>query len=694
MFPQYTRNQCTHLGLTLETCQGLTKSECYQCNKYDPRCRLKAVDTLFCNYDIVRVATNLTEDECTSYGYCTSNTYSSCYFNVSYIDAYECPVCLWNSSSVATNERYYQLESSYRRKQEQLTRRSHITTSPKAKINSGGDVFSSTLGQWSGINGCEVYYSNTEANCVAGGGVWKESISTRRSCLSVMACHENDSKYCKYKYDGSPGSEDFVTNKTMAECIKCGGVYKNAYTWRTPKYKIVPLFTTRWTNVTWEPINKFIPVMSKELFTDQIERFIYIQPGTFITTSILCDMSPTLSTLTQVTCNCIEGYSNLDFCKNQQEISYSLGKQIFCYADPQTVRFGPIQLSIAGRSVPLSSYCLTFTIDLYGASQFQVKQIIGTSGLLSTLLNNNNPYAIVKNKYGIVVGQLLTDGLGLGISSSIFTVSPNYTLNSNNTVKVCIDARNDINQDRNFVILDFAVTSDFVKFTPSESVITYDGTSYCGYVYVTDGIVFPIALFKDWQVRDSIFYGNRGVQHVMYFLSAFMFAIFLVSLGFVIYNVWETKLKIRITKICLFLIMVYSAVRAVFFLLFSIEKLTNLPSDNPSAYFVVAELPYYIFLSIFIFVVLFWVQVVYSNIISVDKMLVLAFILHLILYSLFVIICILASKINNAQVANLNIAYKIIIASIAFLIVIAAWVFGLYFIATVIKGAKMRKNTS
>lgn len=66
------------------------------------------------------------------------------------------------------------------------------------------------------------------------------------------------------------------------------------------------------------------------------------------------------------------------------------------------MRVGFAEFQTNQNSVPSILYCIDMSIFSYGASQFTNKEIIGSSGLLSTLSNINNKYAIIKNKYNFI----------------------------------------------------------------------------------------------------------------------------------------------------------------------------------------------------------------------------------------------------------------------------------------------------
>jgi hypothetical protein len=65
-----------------------------------------------------------------------------------------------------------------------------------------------------------------------------------------------------------------------------------------------------------------------------------------------------------------------------------------------------------------------------------------------------------------------------------------------------------------------------------------------------------------------------------------MFCLFAATLVTLIVHFLKTKMEFTLTKVCLVLIMAFSILRAVFFLLFALEKLGSIQNNSPSGYFV------------------------------------------------------------------------------------------------------------
>ena len=133
--------------------------------------------------------------------------------------------------------------------------------------------------------------------------------------------------------------------------------------------------------------------------------------------------------------------------------------------------------------------------------------------------------------------------------------------------------------------------------------------------------------------------------------------------------------------------------RASFFLVFAHDDLTNLPSKNPSGYFILSELPVYLFFSIFVFLIIFWVIFFFfffffyifflksrvSRSTShkfMSKVLRPVITLNVFLYTFFIIVCIVAATVTGKGANTLNKVYKIFVSVISLLVVIGCWIFG------------------
>ena len=170
--------------------------------------------------------------------------------------------------------------------------------------------------------------------------------------------------------------------------------------------------------------------------------------------------------------------------------------------------------------------------------------------------------------------------------SSFVQLNPSKRKRAESFFYLCMDERKDITiSKKDFPLLDFAVTEDFKTFTPLEANVTYSDGKYCAYIPTYSVNTFPIALAKDWQLIDSIFYGKKSIQNSLYFLTRAMFLLFALSVFFTISHFLDTKLSFTLPKTILICLSIYSILRGVFFLLFSIGKLDKLLEKNQSGNF-------------------------------------------------------------------------------------------------------------
>eukprot|EP01091_Cochliopodium_minus_P015779 TRINITY_DN5706_c0_g1_i1.p1 TRINITY_DN5706_c0_g1~~TRINITY_DN5706_c0_g1_i1.p1 ORF type:complete len:1580 (-),score=362.71 TRINITY_DN5706_c0_g1_i1:69-4550(-) len=721
IFP-YEKEECLARNLTVETCFGLDQETCLACQGFDSTvCPNKAMDVLYCGLNYDQLPLDLPGEVCAEEGngYCYDTfQLGVCYYQTSYIDNFNCPICIWDLYKKNRDEGSspYGLEldglmnSTAKQYIKQLPHHQNGKFNPRtliqSRLNHGERVyvdpnipnFIFELDTWTS-NGCaRVANAGSEADCISGGGIWLTQIYTKADCQGRgTRCKEPLSQFCPYKVDGTVGSIDLLTNKTQTECATCGGKSVPSYNWRAAKYQRVKRFKPFWRNESWVPVNQYIPVISQQSLEEEIVKFLYIQPGVAVANQILCSTIPIFETLLPITCDCISGQSGLSVCQGVNSSSIQLGTQLFCRGNPKEVRVGYAQFNFGLESVPYNPYCINMAIFSYSASNYRSAEVLSSSGLLSALTYKNNRYAIVTNSFKFTVGQLLSDGIGMNVTKSSFVSSVQTRALSSQTTEnftLCIDKRKDIQvYSGDFPVLDFAVTTDFKNWRPLRTNVTLVNGQYCGVVPTDTSNVFPVALTRDWDTRNSLFANNRAVQNVLYFLTAAMFLLFILSTTFTVLHFIESKLAFTLPKIILVFISIYSLLRAIFFLLFSIEKLNNLPDTNPSGYFVVAELPYYVFLSIFIFVVCFWLQITKAQKISVRKILIVILVLNIFLYTFFAVICIIRAKVTGNGVTVLNKVYKVIVATIATTIVIFAWIFGVIFMIKIFHGERLNKGS-
>ena len=752
--------------MTWETCSGLDPTTCSICAEGEAICPLKAANTLNCFWNEINPCDQaLPQAQCESIGNCDGpEELPACTFQTLYFDNSYCPRCDWNArqginlTAPVIIGGQYQVPSKrrerrkLRRVEEQVGRAfggilekknqrkirrtewvkkgkeqsGRVGKRIKVKKNEGAkeqertQLETITFSVGRNLFGCSILYlpaiyktgSIPYSECVAGGGVWISPSTDKQSCEAIMACREPLNTVCNLEIS------DGLSNKTQSECEACGGIYGQAFTWKGAQIAAATTLTAKWVTSAWSPLNFYIESFNQNLFVQQLGSLIYLEPGLSYASQIQCLTSPFLETLQPLACDC-QVFANGTKASEGQcfppTLSFPLGQQLFCRGDTKTVRLGNSVLSFLNTSIDLTSYCLSVNGSLVGASQFVSRTLVSSSGLLTSLTGTNNPYAVVKNSYGFVVGQLLSDGLILNMTEASFVNSSIVNLTSGgllnvtrkrysvevNNYTICIDMRTDIGYDpTTYPLLDFVSTNDYVTWNPLCLNVTKSGNSYCASIETKSQVVFagqiqfffslsplisfPIivfslvlflkiaALVSDWRSRDSIFDGNLAIMNALYFLSAAMFLLFVLSAGAVIYHLCKPKMTL-VSVVSLSFLTVYAGLRAVFFLLFALSVLNTLSQNNPAGYFVVAELPYYVFLSIFVFVVILWVLVSKSIAFTQRRIFFLTLIFNLLLYIFFAVVCIVNAKVTGNGATVLNKVYKVIVAVIASTIVVLSW---------------------
>eukprot|EP01091_Cochliopodium_minus_P010843 TRINITY_DN2969_c0_g2_i2.p1 TRINITY_DN2969_c0_g2~~TRINITY_DN2969_c0_g2_i2.p1 ORF type:complete len:1647 (-),score=329.46 TRINITY_DN2969_c0_g2_i2:19-4959(-) len=596
-------------------------------------------------------------------------------------------------------------ENNFARQEEEFDEDYEVIGYPSDK-NKRGIVFSnfvSSLDLYS-VHGC-LTTSVTKSDCLRVGAKWIEPLQTKEDCLASKGCRESlGNNGCIYNANADFATIDFATNKTEQECVDCGGSYQSLNQWRVSSSVPVTKYTATWKTTPWEPSNTFIPYISANSLRNNLERYLFTSTSYAVSTSVDCETQPVFQTVQYYDCDCTTFANGTKkpegFCYTSKFV-VTTGSQLFCRGDQKSVRIGNALVNMTRESVSISNFCIEMSFGTIGASQFKSDQkVISSSALLSSLTKKDNPYAIITNRFGFVVGQLLSDGVSITVKLALSNTTNNSTqlrATEVNNFTICLDARSDIqNSASDFPLIDFATASnDYKTFSPMNLTgITFNGKQYCGSIVTSTSKVFPVSLTRDWATRNSIFAGKEAIRNAIYFLSAAMFVLFVFCLIAIIIHFIETRLDFSLTKTCLCLLLVYSGLRAAFFLLFALEKLTSISNDSPAGFFVLAELPYYVFLSIFIFLVIFWARISKNSSANIlKKMIIPVAILNIILYLFFVIVVIIAATVKGDGVTILNKVYKCIICFIAACIIVTSWIFGGLVLKRSFKGMRIRGDS-
>eukprot|EP01091_Cochliopodium_minus_P008699 TRINITY_DN2013_c0_g1_i6.p1 TRINITY_DN2013_c0_g1~~TRINITY_DN2013_c0_g1_i6.p1 ORF type:complete len:1263 (-),score=165.61 TRINITY_DN2013_c0_g1_i6:42-3830(-) len=677
----FDKNSCTSSGGVWESCSELSYSSCDACYNGFNNCTNKAVNSLSCYWNSKKLCDqSLNSNDCSSQQFCHKmDDYPACAYITSSIDTFGCPICS------------YQLKVPYLTGYNNVARMNNsygnltgIDSSDSAVIEAF-DLYS--------IYGC-INKNVKKEECLANLGLWIDPYFTESSCTSLKGCSESlENNNCFYKVDYSVATNDGYTNKSQAECVDCGGSYKSVYEWRSAQMVQATKFKTVWKTDIWESVYSYVPFLSPDLLSQALLKYLFVHPQLSILSAIECEASPIYNTAGIYYCDCNNATAKRGRCFPTNQISY-LGSQLFCRGENTTIRLGKTNLFFNEESVPAETYCTELSVSSLGATQFQNSQLVGSSALLGSLSHRDIPYAIIKNSKGFIVGQLLTDGIRMTFQQSSLVSKRDISPATNNNFTICIDKRSDIkNNDKIFPFLDFAYSDDLINFYPMNTSVTLVHGAYCGIISTKTATIFAVSLVKNWQTISSIFVGNEDVKNVLFAMSAFMFLLFVGCVASIIFHFSQSQ-DFSISKAALIFIMIYAALRAVFFLLFAIGALDKLAKGNNPGYFILAELPYYVFLSIFILVVVCWVVMSSTSSKNVLKRLFYPLLItNILLYTLFIIVLIVSSTVTNDGAVIFNKVYKCIVAFIALCIVVFAIIFGTIFLINMFRSLKLSNKS-
>eukprot|EP01091_Cochliopodium_minus_P008704 TRINITY_DN2013_c0_g4_i3.p1 TRINITY_DN2013_c0_g4~~TRINITY_DN2013_c0_g4_i3.p1 ORF type:complete len:1507 (-),score=272.92 TRINITY_DN2013_c0_g4_i3:302-4822(-) len=676
----YNQTSCVSNGHKWESCIGMDYSTCSNCHNGIGNCTLQAVNTLGCYWNgKSECDKSLNSSQCAKNEYCQGmESYPSCSYLTSSIDTFGCPICLYSlkipfmngySNVAFTNTSYGNLTD----------------------VDPLSAEFSSSLDFYS-IYGC-LTKTVKKPQCLANGGRWVDPFFTKESCNSVYACTEPlSNNNCLYNYNFQLATIDGATNKTQKECVDCGGTYGQTYNWRVSEMIPATKFKTIWKTKVWEQINSFIPFMSPNNLTESLLKFLFVHPQLSILSAIQCEAAPIYAAAGIYYCDCnTKSKSGQCFPKIQSSL---LGSQLFCRGENTTVRLGISKMIFTENSVSSSIYCTEVSLNSTGVTQFRNSDVVGSSALLGSLSHRDIPYAIVKNQKGFIVGQVLSDGLSMNFQQSSLVQFSKRDISTRsieiNNFTLCIDSRTDIHNDNKlFPLIDFASTKDFNTYEPLRLNITFENGAYCASLSTNTITVVVVSLKRNWETIDSIFDGNEAVRIVLFVMSGIMFVMFVGCVGALLYQFFHSK-TFSIPKVALVFILIYSALRAVFFLLFGLGVIDRLSKSNNAGYFILAELPYYVFLSIFLLVVMFWIVI--SSVAKRDVLRSIFWpflITNVLLYTFFIIVLIVSTTVTGNGAVILNKVYKSIVAFIALAIVVFAIIFGTIVLKNMVRGWRL-----
>jgi hypothetical protein len=505
-------------------------------------------------------------------------------------------------------------------------------------------------------SGCATAAFTSSGTCVLAGGYWHVLATDSASCASVAppAC-----------FDSASGA---FLNRTRAQCDLCSSEWRSPYSWSQGTWTPGNMIPLRYVPREWRASNTLGNAINYPRFTEEVGIAIADVTSTAFLTEALCRFDNLVKTIGAVACDCTGSTSSgSSSCFSSGAGARQIGVGRVCPSLTNNITATPVTIYASPTALASEESCRLVKISLTPNDQFALS---GLSALTSEIFKQRitNLYAVARNSLGAVVGQILSDGIGISYDGS--TGIP---------MRVCINVVDDIPREGAYTRYDLAVLdpkSNRINILGIDAIAT-NGT-VCGPISA-NGTVFAVATLPDWRSVQPYDQSQRAQSFVgsalYYFVVAFGFA-----QGFILL-MWDRRNLVQRLSL-LTVVTSFNLIRGAY--------LTLAPGtldQAPGARYIFFELPTFLFFSAYSVVLYLWTLVIQrsqkmGNQKAADRAArLLLLILNIVFYVVFIVFVILfatfgtstspcafseaqaQSRLSNAQ-RNLGIAYQAVIALI------------------------------
>jgi hypothetical protein len=495
------------------------------------------------------------------------------------------------------------------------------------------------------------------------------------------------------------------------DCVISGSTSKQSFRWLNGAWgPAEPAMVSKWSD-TWVPLNTWGVSVQPGRVEDTVIRAA-LGPTLFaLQTALRCTFTPLFDILEPIMCSCspLSVNSDTQGCFRGALSSVKAGTSQYCKGFPQRgVQFGAIYTELTRASLPEGKYCVNVELDLVPIAQFQLNQaVIASDPFLQLLSSSGNPYAVVRNSFGNYVGQLVTDGAFVNISTVDFSADnrgggfgrmDEAAAVGPAPMVLCIRPRDVVVSRDEFPLLDFAVSTDLEEFVPMQLASFLVDGRYCA-VLNQSGFYFPIALRSNWMEQQSPFVGNESLQIYLFVLDGLYWCVFLFAVVAIIIQFVMAGKELGMQKVLCILVGLFALVRSIYFLLFGLGIINSLAdSGNLWVAILLGDLPTYIFFTIYTVLIMFFGNL---NIVKkqqggnfLGKLLVPFVIINLFLYVFFIVVIILGATLTDPNtVDTVNKVYKCIVAGLCFFIVVFFLIFGIQVLVKMKSSVNLRRRS-
>ena len=440
----------------------------------------------------------------------------------------------------------------------------------------------------------------TQSACAAAGGQWIRRPTTRDECLGYTTCFVNVGTQTSVIL--------FRTQRSASACASCRGVSLPVFTWVNATYVTPPV----WTPYTWRQravqasANQWTRVFDRPAYQAAIDSAFVTRFAQVAATDLSCRFDRSNLYLKAVACDCIDDGA---FCYSQLT-SEPVGATRFCTGYASSFSQAPVTLS-ANASAAYATGCINANLGSVGAGRFKQAAVSLYSSLfLKTIVPD--PYRFINNSKGHQVAQLLGDGVVLELSAP-----------APSGLTLCIELRPEIRRIAKLKVPDFALNADpypLAAFRPlnlADAAFVRTNSSkllICASVSAS-GTYFPIARTATWESDTYIDTLDKNKQVIPFLVAG---AIYLAILLFNLYRLacvflWTAlkkgsdadRGKLLLPKFLLSILTLYLVIRGVYLILVPVGKMNEAPRVVDLIF---AELPTYIYFSLFMLMVFWWIE--------------------------------------------------------------------------------------
>lgn len=503
------------------------------------------------------------------------------------------------------------------------------------------------VGTAKGQMGCINYAITSAANCVNGsvaGAFWRRPASSPEECTNHgTGCLEDRYTHARATDSfrlGAPG-DYFLSSKSPTECAGSNGRMVPFYTWATGEWGNQ---SPSWREFVWRPrewkvLNTDVqPLLSNskvlELLTLANQDFLAQSRQTYQ----YCRYNRVIGLLEKSSCSCTEPNGT---CAAQEDILVGVGRA--CSYSPFSLLAYPTA-QVMWSNVQFDPGCVDVKAYAVSAAALKVakKEHFFSDMYARTIEVEAEGYSIIKNNHGVVVAQLIGDGVVLtlenqqggdtvdgsflsGTHSLLIIYRADVSLSGE--ITLCLYERSDILKDSAFPTYDLAYKQGNGALTILDIgawTVPGDRLGVCANISITSlqlPTYFPVMRVNDW--RDTRYIDRVSVESViMFYVAVGVYACLLVVNTFNLINTGITLRhelkpqvtssswkKIKVSQVLHLVIEIILIDRIIYFSLLPTGELQNSPSIG---YIVLGELPTYLFLTSYMLLVYFWCTLLYQ----------------------------------------------------------------------------------